>query len=1043
MTGLKSIVIGTGNDFSQAQKFIEGFTQDGLVPASDAATALKNLLSRGFGMGEASDILNRLKDSAAFGRQASLSLGEAIKGATEGIKNENSVLVDNAGVTKNVSKMWEDYAKTIGKSANELTVAEKRQAEYAGIMEETRFQVGDAAKYSQQFAGAQARLSAETLKLQQAFGSALVPSLNTLLSIITPIIAAFADFMNSNKELAAVIAIAAVTFAGLITGITAVGSALRVLTPALAALNTTFLALLANPVILTFTAIAAAATLIAVNVQKAKQSQQEYNSALDSFNKVRREGITKAEVPQIQAEIVEREKVIQQYDALMGKYNQLKAAASDMTPPLTILDQAEKETGISAEKLSEAFNKLGIKIDFFKGNASEARKQVETLKNAIKEAEKITSSEANEQAKSLAQRRAAIVETQNLIRVYQSAKQGSSDWTEAQKKLAEQFPQFSTASGIMIDAIKKTIDAQNDAVNTEWRNLQAKITIRKSDLNSVIRTEQAKINVIKTSIAALDDEGDSARRSVKLMMVAETTAKLNELKGELSSLDSLSKVDLNKVVGVMPTGSTTDYKASAAAYENAALESALKIHDHRVRMSEISKAEELADLEEINRKYVQTADERMDLEERIYSAKKELEEKANDDAEKAIQQDEDRLRKRTENSIMWIEEQKMKNNPDNPTFTAEDEVAAYNRIIKYHKEYLDKLLADKKQLSEEEQKIRDEEEQKIREWTNKIFTINKEAAEQQKQDAVDSINNLTNNIIEALRQKYQEKSKIEKAALDENRKSLENWRKDQLKAIDDVYKARIKAIDNQIKAIERQQEAEERSKVNSDEQIRINSLQDRINRTGDVVERFSLEMELQKLLAERTERLQKQQVDDQIAALRDKKDTLEDEKQIQIDAIDSIYEKDMDSLQDRLDAWDKFYFDEKTGVLAKANLEATAEKLLMQKNQDDIIILLGKYGESYNLTGITLGQRLYEGVKSWTDKIPDLVSSALSQLKSVQDEVNKTKTEVSKATSKTSSSNTTITVNNVNVKSDDMRKAADVVKVFEGIGMAVSKGVPG
>lgn len=33
--------------------------------------------------------------------------------ATEGLKNENSILVDNAGVTKNVAKMREEYAKKI------------------------------------------------------------------------------------------------------------------------------------------------------------------------------------------------------------------------------------------------------------------------------------------------------------------------------------------------------------------------------------------------------------------------------------------------------------------------------------------------------------------------------------------------------------------------------------------------------------------------------------------------------------------------------------------------------------------------------------------------------------------------------------------------------------------------------------------------------------------------------------------------------------------------------------------------------------------
>ena len=48
---------------------------------------------------------------------------------------ENSVLSDAAGVQKNISKMYEDYAKKIGKSTDELTQAEKAQAVYNGIMD--------------------------------------------------------------------------------------------------------------------------------------------------------------------------------------------------------------------------------------------------------------------------------------------------------------------------------------------------------------------------------------------------------------------------------------------------------------------------------------------------------------------------------------------------------------------------------------------------------------------------------------------------------------------------------------------------------------------------------------------------------------------------------------------------------------------------------------------------------------------------------------------------------------------------------------------
>lgn len=111
---------------------------DKFFKTSEASAALKNLLSRGYTLDEAVNTIKRLKDSAAFGRQAHLELGEGVVTATQGLKNENSILVDNAGVTKNVSKMWEDYAKSIGKSTAALTQSERVQAEIKGIMEETQ-----------------------------------------------------------------------------------------------------------------------------------------------------------------------------------------------------------------------------------------------------------------------------------------------------------------------------------------------------------------------------------------------------------------------------------------------------------------------------------------------------------------------------------------------------------------------------------------------------------------------------------------------------------------------------------------------------------------------------------------------------------------------------------------------------------------------------------------------------------------------------------------------------------------------------------------
>ena len=146
LTGLQSIMDGQGRSFSHARKFIEEYISDGLIPATNAINAYKNLALRGYDDSQIRQVMTALKDSAAFGRQRSYTMGDALESATEGLKNENSILVDNAGVTKNVAKMWQEYADSIGVSVNSLSQEQKIAAEVNGILAESRYQTGDAAK---------------------------------------------------------------------------------------------------------------------------------------------------------------------------------------------------------------------------------------------------------------------------------------------------------------------------------------------------------------------------------------------------------------------------------------------------------------------------------------------------------------------------------------------------------------------------------------------------------------------------------------------------------------------------------------------------------------------------------------------------------------------------------------------------------------------------------------------------------------------------------------------------------------------------------
>ncbi len=182
--GLQSIIEGQGRSFAKAKGFINDYISDGLVPLTDAVNAYKNLAARGYNDEQIQQVMERLKDAAAFGRQSSYTLGAAVATAAEGLKNENSILVDNAGVTKNVAKMWDEYAASIGTTSNNLTQQQKIQAEVNGIMDETKFQVGDAGRYAETYAGQLAYLSKTLSDVQSNIGEAFMPIARFVLPIL-------------------------------------------------------------------------------------------------------------------------------------------------------------------------------------------------------------------------------------------------------------------------------------------------------------------------------------------------------------------------------------------------------------------------------------------------------------------------------------------------------------------------------------------------------------------------------------------------------------------------------------------------------------------------------------------------------------------------------------------------------------------------------------------------------------------------------------------------------------------------------------------
>lgn len=179
-TGLESVAkskgIGIGEAFTIASKAAD----DGLIGVADSTKALQNMLLAGFGADQATALLDRLKDAAALNRSSQMSLGEAVVSVTEGFRTESSELLNNGGVVTNLSQMYEQYAKTLGKSVDDLTQAEKAQALYNGVMADTEAYAGNAAKAAGGLEGGIARLKQSGNELMIAFGGDLKPALEVV-----------------------------------------------------------------------------------------------------------------------------------------------------------------------------------------------------------------------------------------------------------------------------------------------------------------------------------------------------------------------------------------------------------------------------------------------------------------------------------------------------------------------------------------------------------------------------------------------------------------------------------------------------------------------------------------------------------------------------------------------------------------------------------------------------------------------------------------------------------------------------------------------
>ncbi len=333
--GLQSVAEANDIGSTRLQQALDSIT-DEFFNAASAATAFKNLLSRGYTLEQATQTIDRLKNSAAYGRQANLTLSDAVVSATEGIRNENSILVDNAGVTKNVAKMWEEYAKERGVATTSLTQAQKVEAEYLGILQETSAQVGDLDKLSEGLAGSQAKAANQTQLLAQSFGEAMTPVAGLGTDLFTGLLEGLKGAADAVPELTAGLTTATTAM----TGLVAAAAGLKTVKTLLSSIKLTSASL--GPL----AAIAAVLGTIAGLYTAVKNAQEEAAKAEEARIQANREAVSD------QAERLER------LNTLTSRYNELSGkeslSYSEQREMVSIKRELAEVYGVVAENANAA-----------------------------------------------------------------------------------------------------------------------------------------------------------------------------------------------------------------------------------------------------------------------------------------------------------------------------------------------------------------------------------------------------------------------------------------------------------------------------------------------------------------------------------------------------------------------------------------------------------------------------------------------------------------------------------------------------------------
>ena len=354
---------------------------------------------------------------------------------------------------------------------------------------------------------------------------------------------------------------------------------------------------------------------------------------------------------------------------------------------------------------------------------------------------------------------------------------------------------------------------------------------------------------------------------------------------------------------------------------------------YKKSMDKISLKQEIEMYEKALKDYAKTAEQKKEIRQTLYELNKELAQK-----EKTL------LDQQTEDYEIYMQKQKKLRGA---AYDVNEQTKDYDKIIEMHKNYLNQIMKDERLSLEERKELYREELATIRSYE-----------EQKRNLRVESIDNTVSQLTNAITKQLEEMQEKDKELIDKNLEAVEKWKNARIDAINEEYDARIEAINKELELLNKSEQQKTRDEEDAEHERKKKRLEELIAFEHDAVTKANYQKELDKLIEEYQKTLDKRALDDKKEALNAQKDLLKEEQDSKVQAVEEEAEKQTEIYDKQLEKLEAYY-DEQIDMA-----QQTAEKMLLNvgKNQDKILSLLKKYGDKYEITGQSLGEKLAQGI---------------------------------------------------------------------------------